>query len=435
MLPSTLKSLALAPLLLSVASARAAQPSDTASATSSEEAQPSSTGDQDLDSVIEDSELLSFHRDLCEIESISDSEHDVGEFLAEYLESHDFTVEKQEVPHDGDSDSDKPRFNVFAYSGDDAEVDVILTAHIDVVPPYIPYKLTANDTTNKREDILISGRGTVDVKSGVAAQTIAAMKHLEENKDAKIGLLFVVSEESTGAGMRAFSDSDFNPDPTPFKGIIFAEPTDAKLATGHKGSLAFTVNVTGEAGHSGYPWLFDSATSAALPILERLDLLDNITEEDGGLRRNEKFGPSTINVGTIDAGTALNIIPDSAVAGCMIRIADGTPEDAEKIVRNAVKEACKEHDIDEERVELTFQMDEASSPVDLAADVEGFESEVMHYGTDIVHLEIKGDAEVKRILYGPGSIMVAHGINEGLTVGELEDSVEAYIKLIDYSLE
>lgn len=433
MLPSTLKSLAFAPLLLSAASASPAQPSDTVSATSSGEAQPSSTGDEDPDSVIKDSELLSLHRDLCEIESISDSEQDVGEFLAEYLESHDFTVEKQEVPFDGDGDSDKPRFNVFAYSGDDAEVDVILTSHIDTVPPHIPYKLTANDTTNKREDILISGRGTVDVKSGVAAQTIAAIQYLEENKDAKIGLLFVVSEETTGAGMQAFSESDFNPDPTPFKGIIFAEPTEAKLASGHKGTAGFTVNVTGEAGHSGYPWLFESATSAALPILERLDVLGNITEEEGGLRRNEKFGPSTINIGTINAGAAANVIPESAVAECLIRIADGTPDDAEKIVRKAVKEVCEEHDIDEDRVEITFSG--GTSPVELEADVEGFESEIMHYGTDIANLEIKGDAEVKRFLFGPGSIMVAHGINEGLTVGELEDSVEAYIKLIDYSLE
>ena len=435
MLPSTLKSLALAPLLLSAVSARAAQPSDTESATTSGKAQPSSAGNQDLDSVIEDSELLSLHRDLCEIESISDSEREVGEFLAEYLESHDFTVEKQEVPHDGDGDSDEPRFNIYAYSGDEAEVDVILTAHIDVVPPYIPYKLTANDTTNKREDILISGRGTVDVKSGVAAQTIAAIQYLEKNKDAKIGLLFVVSEETTGAGMRAFSESDFNPDPTPFKGIIFAEPTDAKLATGHKGTFGFTVNVTGEAGHSGYPWLFDSAVSAALPILERLDVLDNITEEEGGLLRNEKFGRSTLNIGTIDAGTASNVIPQSAVAECLIRIAEGTPEDAEKIVRKAVKEVCEEQDINEDRVELTFRIEEANSPIDLEADVEGFESEVMHYGTDISNLEIKGDAEVKRFLYGPGSIMVAHGIDEGLTVGELENSVEAYIRLIDYTLE
>lgn len=423
MLRSMLASLALAPVFLSTASASVTRRSN-------------GTGD-DPDAVVQDSELLTLHRDLCEIESISNAEQEVGEFLVEYLESHEFTVEKQEVAFDDDAegDSDKPRFNVFAYpSGGDAEVDVILTTHIDTVPPHIPYKLTANETTNKREDILISGRGTVDAKAGVAAQTIAAIQYLEDNQNAKVGLLFVVSEESSGAGMIAFSDSDFNPDPTPYKAFIFSEPTNEKLASGHKGMLSLSVNVTGVAGHSGYPWLSESAVSAALPILSRLDVLGNTSVEDGGLPRNDKYGESTVNIGTIDAGAASNVVPASAVADISIRLADGTPDEAEKIIRKAVKEVCEDNEIDEERVEVTFNTEEGYAPVELEAGVDGFETEVMHYGTDIPGLEIKGDADVKLYLYGPGSIMVAHGVDEALTVGELEASVDAFKKLIEDAL-
>lgn len=424
MLRSVLASLAFAPLFLSTASARATQLAPRADS-------------EDPEKVVEDSDLLSLHRDLCEIKSISDNEQEVGEFLVEYLESQDFTVKKQDVEHESDDATDKERFNVFAYpkGGDEKDIDVILTTHIDTVPPHIDYKVSANETTNKREDIFISGRGTVDAKAGVAAQTIAAIKYLEKNPDTKLGLLFVVGEESSGSGINAFSESDLNPDPTPYKAFIFAEPTNGKLASGHKGMLSFTVNVTGVAGHSGYPWLSESAVSAALPILSRLDGLGEASKEDGGLPRNDKYGNSTINIGKIEAGAASNVVPASAIAECSIRIAEGTPKEVEKIVSKAVKEACEEHDIDEDRVTVTFKTDEGYAPVELDAEVDGFDVDVMHYGTDIPGLEIKGDAKVKIFLYGPGSIMVAHGEDEGLTVGQLEDSLEAYSKLIDAALE
>lgn len=427
MLRSTLASLAVAPLFVSVTSAGVAPLAR----------RENSTDSSDPEKVIDDSELLSFHRDLCEIESVSNEEQEIGEFLVEYLESHDFTVEKQEVPFDDsyDGDSDEPRFNVFAYPKDgDSEVDVVLTTHMDTVPPHIPYSVEANETTGEREDIMIKGRGTVDAKAGIAAQTIAAVKYREENPDAKLGLLFVVSEENGGTGMRAFSDSDFNPDPTPYKAFIFSEPTDEILASGHKGTLRFSVNVTGISGHSGYPWLYESATSDALPILQRLDKLGNISAEDGGLPSSEKYGNCTVNVATIEAGKATNVIPDSFISQVMIRVAAGTPEEIEEVVRKAVKEVCEENGIEEDRVTLEFEQSGASSTTELEAEVEGFETDIMHYGTDIPRFEIKGDAEVKRYLFGPGSIHVAHSEDEGLTVREMEDSVDAFLKLIEDAL-
>lgn len=422
MLRSKLASLALAPLFLSTDSAKATALLPRAN----------DTDGSNPKKVIEDSELLTLHRDLCEIESISNTEQKIGEFLVEYLESHGFKVEKQEVPFDDDfdGDTDKPRFNVFASpKGGDSEVAAILTTHMDTVPPHIPYSVSANETTTKREDISIHGRGTVDAKAGIAALTIAAIKYREENPDSKLGLLFVVSEENSGTGMRHFSDSDFNPDPTPYKALIFSEPTNGVLASGHKGTVSFTVNVTGEAGHSGYPWLYSSAVSDALPILERLDQLGNLSEEEGGLPSSEKFGNCTVNVATIDAGEATNVVPPAAVAQVLIRVAAGTPDRIEDIVRKAVKGVCAERGIDEARVSLSFEP--GSGPTELDSDVDGFETGIMHYGTDIPRFEIKGDAEVKRYLFGPGSIRVAHGEDEGLTVGELEKSVEAFRKLID----
>lgn len=393
---------------------------------------------KNLSAVIDESPLLSLHRSLSEIKSISNSEQAVGNFLAEYLGAHNFTVVKQEVPFDDDfkGDPKNPRFNVFAYPSNSTPTpDIILTTHMDTVPPYIPYSLTANKTTGKREDILISGRGTVDAKACMAAQTIAALNHLSAHPDTALALLFVVSEETSGAGMARFSDSNkLNPTPPPYRGVVFGEPTQHKLASGHKGTLGFALNVSGEAVHSGYPWLGKSAVSAALPILARLDVLGSIPQEHGGLPASDKFGNSTLNIGTLDAGVAANVVPASATAEILIRLAAGTPAEAEKIVRKAVREVCAEHGINESRVTMEFETSEGYGPVNLEADIEGFDVGIMHYGTDIPGLEIGGNATVKRFLYGPGSIHLAHGLDEGLTVGALEAGVDGYSKLIKAGL-
>lgn len=427
MIRSLLASLAIAPVLLSTATAGQLKfPTRAADK------------DDDPDDVIKDSPLLSLHRSLCEIESISNTEQEVGNFLVKYLKDHDFKVEKQDVPYDDgyDGDPDKPRFNIFAYPSNSTPTpEILLTTHMDTVPPHIPYNLAANKTTHKREDIVIAGRGTVDAKADIAAQTIAALNHLEDHPDTALALLFLVSEETTGAGVSHFSDSKLNPDPAPYRAVIFGEPTEQNLASGHKGILGFKLNVTGVASHSGYPWLGESAVSAALPILSRLDGLGAIPEEEGGLPASKKYGNSTINVGTIDAGAASNVVPASATASISIRLAGRTPADAEKIVRKAVSKVCEEHDIDEKRVNLAFTTDEGYPPINLDSDVEGFDSDVMHYGTDIPHFKIKGDdVKVKRFLYGPGSIHTAHGDNEALTVGMVEAGVKGYGKLIKAGL-
>lgn len=70
-------------------------------------------------------ELLFLHRSLCEIESISGNEEKVGRFLKSYLESHNFTVELQEV--------EKNRYNVLAWPGEQRFTKVLVTSHIDTV--------------------------------------------------------------------------------------------------------------------------------------------------------------------------------------------------------------------------------------------------------------------------------------------------------------
>ncbi|KAJ5790552.1 uncharacterized protein N7518_007563 [Penicillium psychrosexuale] len=386
-----------------------------------------------LERIIDESPLLSFHRDIVQIPSISEYEKSVGNFLLDFLRSHNLTVEKQIIPPG--SAAEQERFNLYAYTGRDRFPELLLTSHIDTVPPFIPYSLhppasdKTGDLTFNRSDLIIAGRGTVDAKASVAAILFATLETLDANPDASIGLLFDVGEEKSGVGIKHFSNSGLNPAPPKFHTVIFGEPTELKLVAGHKGTLGFKVVAEGKAAHSGYPWLGESAVSSILPVLSYLDTLQDVPPEKGGLLRSEKFGQSTLNIGVVRAGLAGNVVPAYAEATISVRLAAGNPDDTREIVRKAVEYVTG----GDGSVYLDFgDVENGAPPQYLDFDVDGFDVITVNYGTDIPSLKIdtQGGPKVKRYLYGPGSIHVAHGDDEAITVGELEEAVQGYKRLI-----
>ncbi|KAE8138018.1 putative carboxypeptidase [Aspergillus pseudotamarii] len=379
--------------------------------------------------VINASPFLSFHRDIVQIESISSNEHNVGEFIANFLRARNFTVIKQAVTSSSQAENQE-RFNIFAYPSSNTP-EILLTSHIDTVPPFIPYSLDTDSTADKDPStIRISGRGSVDAKGSVAAQIFAALDVLEQNPSAPLGLLFVVGEETGGDGMRAFSESSLNPAPSAFHTVIFGEPTELALVSGHKGMLGFEIVAKGHAAHSGYPWLGRSAISAVLPALSRVDQLGNIPADKGGLPSSPKYGNTTVNIGRVEAGVAANVVPAIARADVAVRLAAGTPDEARDIVRRAVRDAT---DGNPDVYAEFSTRSEGYPPQDLDTDVDGFDITTVNYGTDVPNLQIheREDGPVRRYLYGPGSIHVAHGDNEAITVGDLQEAVHGYRKLIE----
>jgi acetylornithine deacetylase len=352
-------------------------------------------------SASESKELLHLHRKLVEIESISQNEQNVGDWLASYLEDLDYTVEKQKVAKD--------RFNLLAY-GKKRETTILVSSHIDTVPPFWPYYY--NESSG-----IIGGRGSVDAKGSVAAQIIAVQglrKHLFDD----ISLLFVVGEEQGGDGMRNFSAWEHRPSPN-YDIAIFGEPTEGKLVCGHKGMLGFALKATGKAAHSGYPWLGASANDI---IVEALAALLELREH---LPWSEKYGNTTMNFGRIQGGVAANVVAETATANIATRLAAGTPEVVKGLILNAVKDA--KANAQQQGGDLNIEwVSDGYAPVDIDCDLEGFETLTVNYGTDVPLL--KGDH--RRYLYGPGSIFVAHSDHEAFKKTELEDAVLDYRRLI-----
>ncbi|CAO2649056.1 Nn.00g100050.m01.CDS01 [Neocucurbitaria sp. VM-36] len=345
-------------------------------------------------------ELLYLHRKLIEVESISSNEQDVGKWLAKYLRHHNWTVETQEVSKD--------RYNLLAY-GKKRETTILLTSHIDTVPPYWPYYY------NKTSDI-IGGRGSVDAKASVAAQIIATVGLKEQLQD-DISLLFVVGEEVGGDGMRTFSNWEKRP--SSHEIVIFGEPTEAKLVCGHKGMLGFALKATGKAAHSGYPWLGVSANDVLVEALGELLELRN------HLPWSEKYGNTTMNFGRIQGGVAANVVAETASANIATRLAAGTPDVVRGLIISALKDVKAAAQQQGGDLDIEWAS-EGYGPVDISCDIEGFETLTVNYGTDVPNLS--GDHT--RYLYGPGSIFVAHSDHEALKRKELEEAVLDYRRLI-----
>lgn len=219
-----------------------------------------------------------------------------------------------------------------------------MTSHLDVVPPYWPYELRNNDTE-------IWGRGTVDAKGSVAAQITAFSSLLEAGdiQDGDVALLYVVGEEKAGDGMVAANDLGIE-----WETVIFGEPTELKLATGHKGISGVKISAKGKAGHSGYPELGKSANEMLVKVLGELLQVK--------WPKSEKYGNTTMNIGRIDGGVAGNVIAEEAYAEITIRVAAGGPEEIEKLIREAAKKSGQD-------VEMVFRQGYAPVPID--SDVKG----------------------------------------------------------------
>lgn len=307
------------------------------------------------------SDLLSFHKQLIDIYSTSGREAEIGAFLNYYFLEKGWMSTLQVVPPRDNTPEGQPRLNIVAWPDLPTAPNpkVLLSSHIDAVPPFIPYHIDDGEVT---KDTRISGRGSVDAKGSVAAMVTAVDELLkaEEISNADVMLAFVVGEEISGDGMRWFNDGLDKIDHKPhFDAVIFGEPTENKLACGHKGALACKLTAHGVGGHSGYPWLGKSANELIVRAMSKIF--------DADLGSSETYGNTTVNLGRIDGGVAANVIPEKAVADLMIRVALGPQKTGGKVVQDKIQKILDE--VDDEAFD--FECSQGYGFVEANCDVKG----------------------------------------------------------------
>lgn len=329
----------------------------------------------------EEMNLFELTKSLMNIPSVSGDEEAVGFYLKDYLQSRGWTVDLQAVSENQN--------NVIAYLNDTPRV--WLSTHMDTVPPFIEASV---------DDEKIYGRGACDAKGIIAAQ-ITAAEELRKQGIEDIGLLYTVEEERSSTGAKAVND---HPLAAKCEYMINGEPTDNDLAIGSKGSLRLMIRTQGKAAHSAYPEEGDSA------ITKLLDILNDVRTAE--FPNDEFFGETTANIGTVEGGVALNVIPAKAEAGLLIRLT--TP--LEPVMEVLEKTVAGRGEIEI----LSFSL-----PVKML-EVEGFKQKVVRFTTDIPHLPNWGQP----LLLGPGSILVAHTKDEYVLKKDLEIVIDLYRDLV-----
>jgi acetylornithine deacetylase len=271
---------------------------------------------------------------------------------------------------------------------------VTLSTHLDTVPPFIAPRL---------ERDRIYGRGSCDAK-GIAAAMICAAERLRD-ANAPVALLFVVGEEVTHDGAHAANEAIAAATlPTSSRVIINGEPTESTLAVGTKGAIRVTVRTKGQAAHSAYPHLGQSATRDLVRMLNELDALV--------LPTDELLGETTVNIGALSGGVADNVVAPWAEARLMIRLVT-PPEDVIALIEQWSKGRA------------TLEWGPVVPPVRLGV-VDGFKTSVAAFATDIPALTNWGTP----YLFGPGTIHVAHRDDEYVAIDELCSAVGAYEQIV-----
>lgn len=324
------------------------------------------------------SDVIALATELLSLESTTGREREAVDFVARWLVSRGWNVTVQEV--------EPQRSNVWATRRGGG---VTLSTHLDTVPPYVPPRL---------EGSRLYGRGACDAK-GIAAAMLIAAQHLADAGEDRVDLLFVVGEEKGSPGARAA-----NRLPATSKWLVNGEPTESKLASGSKGAQRVIVRVRGREAHSAYAHL---GSSALEPMLDLLPTLRNVA-----LPVDALLGATTYNIGVLRAGTEANIVPGLAEAEIMIRLVG-----------------------DVEPVKAAFTAWAGSSaelvwgshiPAQKFHVIPGFEIEPVAYTSDVPLLDRWGTP----LLFGPGSIHVAHTPIEYIDTTELEAAVLAYEHIV-----
>ncbi|MDQ2900240.1 MAG: M20/M25/M40 family metallo-hydrolase [Acidobacteriota bacterium] len=323
-------------------------------------------------------------RALVDIDSVTPNEERIGNYLYDCLarltDRYRGVIERMEV--------EPGRFNVFARFG--YRPIVTLSTHMDTVPPFLP---------SREDGDRIWGRGACDTK-GIIASMICAAEALLANNEREFGLLFVVGEERNSAG--AYHASKHS---RASLFLINGEPTGNKLALGSKGALRYEIVARGKAAHSAYPELGDSAIDKLIDALTRVRAIK--------LPVDEALGASTLNIGVISGGCAPNVIADEARAEIMIRLV-GASASTREAVRAAVAEFAELREV----LEI---------PALRLGGLPGIETTVVAYTTDIPAF---GGTWGTPYLLGPGTIHVAHTLEEHVPKSQLLEAVQIYQNMI-----
>lgn len=357
---------------------------------------------------------------LCAFPSVSSRPvEDIAAYLAEHAEAAGMRVERFETS--------PGKLNVVASAGPAGTDGVILSGHMDVVPvegqPWTsdPFRLT------RRGDRL-HARGACDMKAFLAAVTAALPELPLARLDRELTLVWTHDEEVGCLGSKALAERlAALGRPVP-RLCLIGEPTSFRILRMHPGHTAVRILCAGRAAHSSQPELGHNAIHDAARVVAAMERL---AEEWRGRRAHEDLldRPFVVmNVARIQGGSAINIVPDACVVELGFRQLPG--QDVDALCAEIDQRAREAGAVSTELLRVTPAMYTPAGTA-LEAVLRPYASDprlgAASFATDGGNLEALG---VRSLVFGPGSIEVAHRADEFVPVGELHRAVDVVAEVV-----
>jgi len=305
---------------------------------------------------------------------------------------------------------------------------LMLNSHMDTVPvdnmsidPFDP--VTKNGC--------VFGRGSCDAKASIAAMLAAVIEYANQpERHAPVVFAAMADEEFGFSGSWKLIEDSW-----PVSACVVGEPTELRRVIAHKGIVRWRINVHGLSAHGATPELGRNAVYDAARVALALE---DYAREMAKQEAHPLLGHSTLNVGRVAGGHAVNIVPDKCVLEVECRLLPGedgqqTLKDCEQFLRERLAGSVQ---LDFEDPYLT------DPPLETARDAEvvtglarsqqeslGFEGEVAgaNYGTDGSKLSRAG---IQTVVCGPGNIAQAHTANEFVEIEQVELATRMYKRLL-----
>ena len=354
-----------------------------------------------LDLTIDAVELT---RQICDVQSVSGNEMALADLIENALRAYPHL----EVIRDADA--------IIALTNLGRPTRVLIAGHIDTVPvaDNLATRLVDIDGPNGTEKHLW-GRGTVDMKAGVAVQLKLAAELTNPNAD--ITWIFYDHEE-VAADLNGLGRISRNrPDLLQGDFAVLCEPSSAGIEGGCNGTMRVDVTTSGVKAHSARPWMGKNAIHGIAEVLNRLNEYQTQEIEVDGLVYRE-----SLNAVMIKGGIATNVIPDSATATINFRFAPSrSVEQAEAHLREVFQGL--DLVVTDSAAGARPGLDQPAAAAFIAAT--GLSAKPKYGWTDVARFSELG---VPAVNFGPGDPNKAHADDESVPIVQIYECEEALRK-------
>lgn len=371
---------------------------------------------------MENSKRLKVLTDICAMKTINGDEKLVADYLSDLF--------KESAISSSFLEYGPNRANLITEIGSKTSEKVLaFSGHMDVVDPGNLSEWVSDPFKPEVRDGNLYGRGTCDMKSGLAAMAIAMIELTEEQVplNGRIRLLGTVGEEVGELGAEQLTKEGYVDDVT---SMIIGEPTGYEVVYTHKGSINFQVDSKGKSSHSSMPQLGINAID---------HLVDFYTQANQAFRKevhtDEVLGDFIYNVTLISGGEQINSIPDSAsLQGNIRTIPEYDNAEVIQKMQDIIDALNKEATytltltINANKISVKSQKDSEIALIAKSVAEAATKQEVPLGGisptTDAAEF-IKAPKEFPIIVFGPGND-TPHQVNEYVNVQNYLDMIDIY---------